>query len=149
MRAVSTPHLPPADNLEKTCCVSAVGDTLRFMFHAFNPGSAPLSAELVTTQQALAALTLRCSRIHYLGVKGQCFVKEIQWVPLATHPINGLSWLLWEKVPPCYPNSLRELPATGLESAAVFVDGHRYLADRRNYLTDSYNQLQPGAWMAN
>lgn len=54
-----------------------------------------------------------------------------------------------EKVPPCYPNSLRELPATGLESAAVFVDGRRYLADRRNYLTDSYDQLQPGAWMAN
>lgn len=74
--------------------MSAVGDTLRFMFHAFDPGSAPLSAELVTTQQALAALTLRCSRIHYRGVKGQRFVKDIQWVPLATHPVDGLSWLL-------------------------------------------------------
>ncbi len=119
------------------------------MFHAFNPGSDVPSAELVPTEYALAALTLRCSRIGYLGVKGQRFVKEIQWVPLATRPVDGLSWLLWEKVPPCYPNSLRELPATGLESAAMFVDGHRYLADRRNYLTDSYDQLQPGAWMAN
>lgn len=119
------------------------------MFPAFDPGSDVPSAELVPAADALAALTLRCGRIHYLGVKGQPFVKEIQWVPLATRPVDGLSWLLWEKVPPCYPNSLRELPATGLESARVLVDGDVYLADRRNYLTTSYDRLQPGAWMAN
>lgn len=129
--------------------MSVVGGTMRAVLPSFDPGSDVPSAELVPAAYALAALTLRCGRIHYVGIKGQPFVKEIQWVPLATRPVDGLSWLLWEKVPPCYPNSLRELPATGLESAAVFVDGHRYLADRRNYLTDSYNQLQPGAWMAN
>lgn len=47
------------------------------------------------------------------------------------------------------PELLRELPATGLESARVLVDGDVYLADRRNYLTTSYDRLQPGAWMAN
>lgn len=119
------------------------------MFPSHDPGSDVPSAELVPAADAFAALTLRCGRIHYVGAKGQLFVKDIQWVPLATRPVDGLSWLLWEKVPPCYPNSLRELPATGLESAAVFVDGNRYLADRRNYLTDSYDRLQPGAWMAN
>lgn len=129
--------------------MSVVGGTLRVVFTSFDPGSVVPSAELVPAAAALAALTLRCSRIHYLGVTGQPFVKEIQWVPLATRPVGGLSWLLWEKVPPCYPNSLRELPATGLESAAVFVDGSRYLADRRNYLTTSYERLPPGAWMAN
>lgn len=38
--------------------------------------------------------------------------------------------------------------ATGLESAAVFVDGNRYLADRLNYLATSCDRLPPGAWMA-
>ncbi|WP_394255431.1 hypothetical protein [Pseudoclavibacter helvolus] len=124
-------------------------DIVYSVFPAFNPASTPPSAELVPAAAALAALTLRCARIRYLGAQGQAFVKDIQWVPLATRPMDGLSWLLWEKMPPCYPNSLRELPATGRESAAVFVDGHRYLADRRNYLTDNYARLQPGAWMAN
>lgn len=129
--------------------MSVPGENIRTVLPSFDPGSNIPAAELVPADYALAALTLRCSRIEYRGVKGQRFVKEIQWVPLATRPIEGLSWLLWEKVPPCYPNSLRELPATGLESAAVFVDGHRYLADRRNYLTDSYDRLPPGGWMAN
>lgn len=125
------------------------GASLCAVFPSFDPGSDVPSAQLVPAADALAALTLRCGRIAYAGVKGLVHVKEIQWVPLATRPVDGLSWLLWERVPPCYPNSLRELPATGLESAAVFVDGHRYLADRRNYLTASYDQLRPGAWMAN
>lgn len=125
-----------------------VDESVRAVFPSYDPGSVVPSAELVPASYALAALTLRCGRIHYVGVKGSAYVKDIQWVPLATRPVDGLSWLLWEKVPPCYPNSLRELPATGLESAAVFVDGHRYLADRRNYLTDSYELLRPGAWMA-
>lgn len=31
----------------------------------------------------------------------------------------------------------------------MFVDGHRYLADHRNYLTYSHERVPPGVWMAN
>ena len=119
------------------------------MFHAFDPGAEIPSAELTSPDRALAALTLRCAQIEYTGSNGYVHQRDVYWVPLAVRPRDGSSWLLWEKVPPCYPNSLRELPATGLESARVLVDGDVYLADRRNYLTTSYDRLQPGAWMAN
>lgn len=89
-------------------------ESVRGVFPSYDSGSNVPPAELVTAKYALAVLTLRCGSIAYAGVKGLTHVKNIQWVSLATRP----------------------------------VDGRRYLADRRNYLTGSYDQLRRGTWMA-
>lgn len=130
--------------------MSEVQEKLRGMFHAFDPGSRVLLAELVPADAALAALTLRCSVLSYVGAKGQRYERQIRWVPLATLPDEqGMSWLLWGRAPPCYADESRVLPVHGLEAIAVQINGVVYLDERRNYLqVPTAEQLPPGAWMA-
>lgn len=119
------------------------------MFHAFDPGSRVPAAELVTPDCALAALTLRCAQIEYTGSNGYVHQRDVYWVPLAVRPRDGLSWLLWEKVPPVYPDTSELLPVRGLAAASVAVDGHVYRSERFNYLdVPNVGTLPPGGWMA-
>lgn len=119
------------------------------MFHGFDPGADVPAAELVSPDQALASLTLRCARIEYTGSKGYVHQRDVYWVPLAVRPRDGSSWLLWEKVPPVYPDTSRVLPVQGLSSSAMAVDGEVYRAERFNYLdVPNVETLPPGGWMA-
>lgn len=119
------------------------------MFLAFDPGAKVPAADLVEVELALAALTLRCARIEYSGSKGYVHQRDVYWVPLAVRPRDGSSWLLWEKVPPVYPDTSGVLPVRGLSSSAVSIDREVYRAERFNYLdVPNVETLRPGGWMA-
>lgn len=105
-------------------------------------------AELVTSDEALEALAPRCALITYLGMDEQELTRETTWMPLATAPRDGVSWLIWSRVPPCYPDESPTLPVRGLSEMRVVVDGVVYRSHRDNYLNSPPDVLPQGGWMA-
>lgn len=118
------------------------------MFEAFDPGSEISVAELVPSSEALEALTLRCAELRYRGMHDQELTREVTWMPLATAPRDGASWLLWARVPPCYPDESSVLPVRGLGEMRVVVDGVVYRSHRYNYLNSRPDALPQGGWVA-
>ncbi|PPF38518.1 hypothetical protein [Pseudoclavibacter sp. AY1H1] len=119
------------------------------MVRAFDPGSEVPAAELVTTARAVAALTLRCAQIEYTSSNGYVRQRDVYWVPMAVRPCDDLSWLLWEHVPPVYPDTSELLPVRGLAAVSVAVDEQVYRAQRFNYLrAPNVEKLPSGGWTA-
>ncbi|PPF32811.1 hypothetical protein [Pseudoclavibacter sp. AY1H1] len=118
------------------------------MFEAHDPGGEISVAELVPSTEALEALTLRCAEVRYRGMHDQELTREVTWMPLVTAPRDAASWLLWSRVPPCYPDESPILPVRGLGEMRVVVDGVAYRSRRYNYLTARWDELPQGGWMA-
>ena len=128
--------------------MSAATTTHELMFETYDPGSEIPVAELVPSAEALEALTLRCAEVRYRGMYDQGLTREVTWMPLATAPRESASWLLWSRVPPCYPDESPILPVRGLGEMSVVVDGVVYRSRRYNYLSSQPEALPQGGWMA-
>lgn len=118
------------------------------MFEAYDAGSEISVAELVPSTEALEALTLRCAEVRYRGMHDQELTREVTWMPLATAPRDGASWLLWSRVPPCYPDESPILPVRGLCEMRVVDDEVVYRSHGYNYLNNWPDALPQGGWMA-
>lgn len=75
--------------------------------------------EKIAAAGALASLTLRCETVSE-RVASRWTKRIVCWRPVATRPVDGMSWLLWGKTPP-----LREVDGT-LVPTSVTVDGETF-----------------------
>ncbi|MBB2958880.1 hypothetical protein [Pseudoclavibacter helvolus] len=73
----------------------------------------------VTAEVALESLGLRCETVAERG-DSKWTKRIVCWRPVATRPVDGISWLLWGETPP-----LREVDGE-LVPAPVTVDGDTY-----------------------
>lgn len=75
--------------------------------------------EKVTADVALASLALRCETVAE-RVDSKWTKRIICWRPVATRPVDGMSWLIWGETPP-----LREVDGV-LVPAPATADGSTY-----------------------
>ncbi|WP_371031289.1 hypothetical protein [Pseudoclavibacter sp. JSM 162008] len=75
--------------------------------------------EKVTADVALESLALRCETVAE-RVDSRRTKRIVCWRPVATRPVDGMSWLLWGETPP-----LRDLDGE-LVPAPVTIDGDVY-----------------------
>lgn len=75
--------------------------------------------EKVTASSALSSLVLRCETVAE-RIESRWTKRIVCWRPVATRPVDGMSWLLWEETPP-----LREVDGA-LVPTPVTVDGERF-----------------------
>lgn len=79
----------------------------------------PEPVERVTAEVAIASLELRCETVAD-RVDSRWRKRIVCWRPVATRPVDGMSWLLWGETPP-----LREVDGE-LVPTPVTVDGDTY-----------------------
>lgn len=75
--------------------------------------------EKVTAEHALESLALRCETVAE-RVESKWTKRIVCWRPVATRPVDGMSWLIWGETPP-----LREVDGE-LVPVPVTVDGATY-----------------------
>ncbi|PPF39816.1 hypothetical protein C5E05_00950 [Pseudoclavibacter sp. AY1H1] len=73
----------------------------------------------VTAEVALESLSLRCETVRE-RVDSKWTKRIVCWRPVATRPVDGLSWILWGETPP-----LRDVDGE-LVPAPATVDGDTY-----------------------
>ncbi|MBF4549211.1 hypothetical protein [Pseudoclavibacter sp. VKM Ac-2888] len=73
----------------------------------------------VTAKVALESLALRCEAVRE-RVDSKWTKRIVCWRPLATRPVDGISWLLWGETPP-----LRDVDGELVPTPAT-VDGDTY-----------------------